>query len=96
MKVGTDILFSGVVKDVQERRDKNDNLYLSFILFDYSDEIILRVFKDDYVKFKPILENGQKVFVYAKVDGGFFGRSTDSRELRLQSISKLAGYFDQK
>ncbi|MGD9493646.1 MAG: DNA polymerase III subunit alpha [Bacteroidales bacterium] len=96
MKVGTDLLFSGVVKDLQERRDKNENLYSSFTLFDYSGEMSLRAFKDDYVKFKPILENGQKVFVYAKVDAGRFGRDPDSRELRLQNISKLAGYFDQK
>ncbi|MPM07331.1 DNA polymerase III subunit alpha [bioreactor metagenome] len=96
MKVGTDLLFSGVVKDLQERRDKNENLYSAFTLFDYSGDITLRAFKDDYTKFKPVLENGQKVFVHAKVDAGRFGRDPDSRELRLQSISKLAGYFDQK
>ncbi|HBG69241.1 MAG TPA: DNA polymerase III subunit alpha [Bacteroidales bacterium] len=96
MKVGTDLLFSGVVKDLQEKRDKNENMYSAFTLFDYSGEITLRAFKDDYIKYKSVLENGQKVFVHAKVDAGRFGRDPDSRELRLQSISKLAGYFDQK
>jgi len=94
MKVGTELLFSGVVKDLQDRRDKNEQLYASFVLFDYSGEILLRLFKDDYAKYRQTLDNGQKLFMYARVDAGRFGRDPDSREMRIQQIHKLAGCFD--
>ncbi len=90
----TDLLFAGVVKDYQDKYDKNNNKYASFLLFDYSGEMQFRLFKEDYEKYRPMLQNGQKLFVYGRIEAPRFAKDADARDLRIQSIRKLAGCFD--
>ncbi len=94
MDMGTEILFAGVVRDLQDRFDKNNNRFASFTLFDYSGELQVRLFKEDYEKYRPQLDNGLKVFVYARVEPPRFAKEPGAREMKIASIRKLAGCFD--
>ncbi|PKN96787.1 MAG: DNA polymerase III subunit alpha, partial [Chloroflexi bacterium HGW-Chloroflexi-5] len=94
MPFNTDVLFAGVVKDYQDRYDKNNNRYASFLLFDYSGEMQFRFFKEDYEKYRPMLQNGQKLYLYGKVEAPRFAKDPGARDLRIQQIRKLAGCFD--
>lgn len=92
---GSELLFAGVVKDLQDRFDKNNHRFCSFTLFDYSGEMQMRFFRDDYEKFRPMLEHGQKLFFYAKMEAPRFVREQGPKvEMKVASVRKLAGCFD--
>jgi DNA polymerase-3 subunit alpha len=53
--VGSTMTFSGILTDVQHKTSQNGNEWGSFTVVDYSDSHEFRIFKDDYLKFKPYL-----------------------------------------
>ena len=53
--VGSTMTFSGILTDVQHKTSQNGNEWGSFVVVDYSDSHEFRIFKDDYLKFKPYL-----------------------------------------
>ncbi|MBP8792171.1 MAG: DNA polymerase III subunit alpha [Lutibacter sp.] len=53
--IGTNLTFAGILTDVQHRTSQNGNKWASFTVVDYNDSYEFRIFKDDYLKFKPYL-----------------------------------------
>ncbi|MFA5297461.1 MAG: DNA polymerase III subunit alpha [Lutibacter sp.] len=53
--VGSTMTFSGILTDVQHKTSQNGNEWGSFVVVDYSDSHEFRIFKEDYLKFKPFL-----------------------------------------
>jgi DNA polymerase-3 subunit alpha len=43
------------LSDVQHKTSQNGNKWASFFVVDYNDSFEFRIFKDDYLKFKPYL-----------------------------------------
>jgi DNA polymerase-3 subunit alpha len=63
--INKEISFGGVVTAVQHNVGKNGNPYGRITIEDYSAQIQLTLFKEDYLKFKHFFEIG--LFVYLKV-----------------------------
>jgi DNA polymerase-3 subunit alpha len=53
--VGSNLTFAGILSDVQHKTSQNGNKWASFFVVDYNDSFEFRIFKDDYLKFKPYL-----------------------------------------
>jgi DNA polymerase-3 subunit alpha len=57
--VGASLTFSGILSNVQHRTSQNGNKWASFTIVDYNDSHEFRIFKDDYLKFKPYLVDNE-------------------------------------
>lgn len=83
--VNRELVFGGVVTDVQHRVSKNGKGWAAFTVEDYSDAFEFRIFGEDYLKFRHLLiPNG---FIYSKVliREGFVDRETQKKgEPRMQ------------
>ncbi|MBN2730174.1 MAG: DNA polymerase III subunit alpha [Bacteroidales bacterium] len=88
------VLFSGVIKNRQERYDKKGNKFLVFKLFDYSGEKDFMFFRDDYERFAGDIKDGSKLFFHAKVEPIKWGKNEGNPELKMQKIYPLAKLFD--
>ena len=53
--VGSNFTFAGILTDVQHRTSQNGNKWASFVVVDYNESYEFRIFKDDYLKFRPYL-----------------------------------------
>ena len=61
--LGRRIRFCGVVTNVQHRTNQKGEGFGSFILQDETGEMPVRLFKEKYLSFKPLLEDGATVMV---------------------------------
>ena len=64
--VGSNISFAGILTDVQHRISQNGNEWASFIVQDFEDSHEFRIFKEDYLNFKPYLS--ENAFRHIKVN----------------------------
>ncbi|MFT3904158.1 MAG: DNA polymerase III subunit alpha [Niabella sp.] len=74
----------GLVSDAQHRVAKSGNKYGSFVVEDYSGKQEIVLFKEDYLKFSPMLQFGATVYI----NGYFKPRyNSDEYEFKISSIS---------
>jgi DNA polymerase-3 subunit alpha len=83
--VNRELTVAGVITDVQHRVSKNGKGWALFTLEDYNDSYELRIFGEEYLKFRHFLMINSFVHVRAFVREGWVNRETGKKgEPRLQ------------
>lgn len=83
--VNKEIVFGGVVTDVQHRVSKQGKGWALFTVEDYTDSFQFRIFGEDYLKFRHFFVVNSFVFVRAFVKEGWVNRETQKKgEPRIQ------------
>lgn len=90
---GKEIAFAGTVLNVTHKVGKNGKPFGSFVVEDYVDFISLSLFSEDYLRFKHLLEEGQHVFIKARVEPRF--DNPDQLTLKVLHVSLLAEVIDK-
>jgi DNA polymerase-3 subunit alpha len=83
-----DFNIAGVITDVFERMGKNNKPYGSFTLEDYSGNIRVTMWSEDFLRYKHFLTVGQMLFIKGTMKPGF--RSPDQFEFKVNQIMLLA------
>jgi DNA polymerase-3 subunit alpha len=74
----------GLVSEAQHKISRQGNKYGNFIIEDYSGKTTLLLFSEDYMKFTPMLQQGNTVFII-----GFFKQryNRDEFEFKVLNVS---------
>ena len=89
-----DVFIAGIVSKVRHEIAKNGNPYGRFTIEDFDESIELALFKEDYLKFKHLLEDDRIVFI--KLRTALRYNTTDQFEPRIQRISLLSDVMDEQ
>ncbi len=84
---GREIRVGGMITASAHRVAKNGNEFGTFTLEDYSASFQFMLFRENYLKFKHLIETGRFVMVKGVVDKSFRG---DEFELRVNSMELLS------
>ncbi|WP_100611045.1 DNA polymerase III subunit alpha [Confluentibacter lentus] len=83
--VNRELVFGGVVTDVQHRVSKQGKGWASFTVEDYTDSFEFRIFGEEYLKFRHFLMKNNFVFVKTLIREGWVNKETGKMsEPRLQ------------
>ncbi|MCR8666884.1 DNA polymerase III subunit alpha [Aestuariibaculum sp. M13] len=83
--VNRELVFGGVVTDVQHRVSKQGKGWAMFTVEDYTDSYEFRIFGEEYLKFRHFLMHNNFVFVKTFVREGWVNKDTGKKsEPRLQ------------
>ncbi|WP_111308548.1 DNA polymerase III subunit alpha [Confluentibacter sediminis] len=83
--VNRELVFGGVVTDVQHRVSKQGKGWASFTVEDYTDSFEFRIFGEEYLKFRHFLMKNNFVFVKTLIREGWANKETGKMsEPRLQ------------
>ncbi|WP_242204006.1 DNA polymerase III subunit alpha [Aestuariivivens insulae] len=83
--VNRELVFGGVVTDVQHRVSKQGKGWALFTIEDYTDSYEFRIFGEEYLKFRHFLMNNNFVFVKTFVREGWVNKDTGKKsDPRLQ------------
>ncbi|MEL0454906.1 DNA polymerase III subunit alpha [Flavobacteriaceae bacterium SZ-1-7] len=74
--VNRELVFGGVVTDVQHRVSKQGKGWALFTIEDYNDSFEFRIFGEEYLKFRHFLLKNNFVFVKAFVREGWINKET--------------------
>ena len=74
---GRQFRLMGLVSEAQHKIAKNGNKYGNFIIEDYSGKTEITLFREDYLKFSPLLQQGSSVVIT-----GYFKLSYNQDEYR--------------
>jgi len=83
-----EINIAGIVTDSFEKMGKNGKPYGNFTLEDYSGNIKITMWSEDFLRFKHFLNHGQMLFVKGMMKPRF--NSSDQFEFKVNSIMLLA------
>ncbi len=83
-----DLNIAGVITDVFERMGKNNKPYGSFTLEDYSGNIRITMWSEDFLRYKHFLTVGQMLYIKGTMRPGF--RSPDQFEFKVNQMMLLA------
>jgi DNA polymerase-3 subunit alpha len=83
--VNRELVFGGVVTDVQHRVSKQGKGWAMFTVEDYTDSFEFRIFGEEYLKFRHFLMQNNFVFVKSFIREGWINKETGKKsEPRLQ------------
>ncbi|NJB71085.1 DNA polymerase-3 subunit alpha [Saonia flava] len=83
--VNRELVFAGVITDVQHRISKNGKGWALFTLEDYTDSFEFRIFGEEYLKFRHFLMINSFAFIKVFVREGWTNRETGKKgDPRLQ------------
>jgi DNA polymerase-3 subunit alpha len=91
---GKEFSFAGTVLNVVHKTTKTGKPFGSFTVEDYTDFISLTLFSEDYLRFKHLLEEGQHVFLKARVEPRF--DNPDQLTVKVLGISLLSEAMDKQ
>ena len=77
--VNRELVFGGVVTDVQHRVSKQGKGWALFTIEDYTDSFEFRIFGEEYLKFRHFLLKNSFVFVKSFVRDGWINKSTGKK-----------------
>ena len=83
--VNRELVFGGVVTDVQHRVSKQGKGWAMFTIEDYTDSFEFRIFGEEYLKFRHFLMQNNFVFVKSFIRDGWVNKDTGKKsDPRLQ------------
>ncbi len=82
--VGANLVFAGIITDVQHRVSKSGKGWASFFIEDYSDSFEFRIFGEDYLKFKHFLVPNSFLFIRTTVQKGWVNKEGVQGDARLK------------
>lgn len=77
--VNRELSFAGVITDVQHKVSRNGKGWATFTIEDYSDAVELRIFGEEYLKFRHFLMINSFVFIKAFIREGWINRETGKK-----------------
>jgi len=83
---GREVRVGGIVSDVRHRTSRKGALFASFTLEDFNDSYTFYLFSRDYLKFKPMLEQGWFLYLSGIVQNR---RNSEELELKITNIEHL-------
>ena len=89
---GREIKIGGIVSDVQHRTSKKGNPFGQFTLEDFNDNYTFYLFGQDYLKFKPMLEQGWFLYLSGIVQNRW---NSEELELKITNIDHLSEIRDK-
>jgi DNA polymerase-3 subunit alpha len=95
--VNRELVFGGVVSDIQHRVSKQGKGWATFIIEDYTDSYEFRIFGEEYLRFRHFLMKNNFVFVKAYVKEGWTNRDTGKKgdpRLQFNSFQLLHDVMD--
>ena len=90
---GKELLFAGIVIEANHKTGKTGKKFASFMVEDYYNFINLTVFSEEYLKWKHFLEEGQYLFIKARVEGRF--DNPDQLVIRVNNIMLLSEVMEK-
>lgn len=92
LKSRSQLLLAGMVNKARHMVGKQGQGWGVFELEDYQSSMEFRLFRDDYQKFKHLLEDGMAVFIKAKWQKGWNG---GEEELKIVEMRMLGGIAEE-
>ncbi len=77
--VNRELSLAGVITDVQHKVSRNGKGWASFTIEDYSEAIEMRIFGEEYLKFRHFLMINSFVFIKAFIREGWINRDTGKK-----------------
>lgn len=90
---GKEVTFAGIIIETNHKIGKTGKQYGSFVIEDYYNFINLTVFSEEYLKWKHLLDEGQYVFIRARVEPRF--DHPDQLVVRVNSMILLSEAMDK-
>ncbi|MFP4471226.1 MAG: OB-fold nucleic acid binding domain-containing protein, partial [Bacteroidales bacterium] len=91
---GRGLIFGGMVVATQHRYTKDNKPWGTFTIEDFDDTTELRLFSEDYLKFKHFLTEGFFLLIYARVQQRF--RSEEDFEVKIHEIKLLPEVLEKQ
>ncbi len=88
------IVFGGMVTSAEDKMTQKNNPYGIFTIEDFEDSIELRLFSEDYLKFKHFLTEGFFLLINARVQQRY--NSDSQYELKINNIMLLAEVLNRE
>ncbi len=86
--INKELIFGGVITEVQHRVSKNGKGWASFIIEDYSDSFEFRIFGEEYLKFRHFLIPNGFLFCRVFTKEGWVNKNTGEKtDTRIQFTS---------
>jgi len=85
---GKEINFGGIVIEATNKIGKTGKPFGSFVIEDYYNFITLSVFSEDYLRWKHLLEEGQYIFIKARIESRY--DNPDQLVIRINNILLLS------
>ncbi|MFY0630514.1 MAG: DNA polymerase III subunit alpha [Flavobacteriaceae bacterium] len=82
--VGSNLVFAGIITDVQHRISKAGKGWASFFVEDYSDSFEFRIFGEDYLKFKHFFVPNSFLFIRTTIQKGWVNKDGVEGDARLK------------
>ena len=90
---GKEVTFAGIVIEANHKIGKTGKPYGSFVVEDYFNFISLTMFSEEYLKWKHMLEEGQYVFLKARIEPRF--DSPDQMAIRVNQVILLSEVMEK-
>ena len=90
---GKEVTFAGIVIEAHHKFGKTGKPYGSFVVEDYFNFISLTMFSEEYLKWKHMLEEGQYVFIKARIESRF--DSPDQMSIRINQVILLSEVMEK-
>ncbi len=90
---GKEVTFAGIIIETNHKIGKTGKPYGSFVIEDYYNFLTLTVFSEEYLKWKHLLDEGQYVFIKARVEPRF--DNPDQLVVRVNSMILLSEAMDK-
>jgi len=90
--INKEIIFGGVISEVQHRVAKNGNDWAMFTVEDYTDAFTFRIFGEEYLRYRHLLIPNGFIFARVFVKDGFTNRETGKKSdprMQFSSIQML-------
>ena len=88
------LVFGGMVASVTHRFTKDDKPWGTFVLEDFDETFELRLFSEEYLKYKYFLTEGFFLLIYARVEQRF--RNEEEFQVRITDIRLLPEIIDRQ
>jgi DNA polymerase-3 subunit alpha len=88
------LVFGGMVASVTHRFTKDDKPWGTFMIEDFDDTFELRLFSEEYLKYKYFLTEGFFLLIYARVEQRF--RNEGEFQVRITDIRLLPDILDRQ
>ncbi|NCA86102.1 MAG: DNA polymerase III subunit alpha [Clostridia bacterium] len=88
------LVFGGMVASVTHRFTKDDKPWGTFVIEDFDDTIELRLFSEEYLKYKYFLTEGFFLLVYARIERRF--RNEEELQIRITDLKLLPEILDRQ
>jgi DNA polymerase-3 subunit alpha len=90
---GKEISFAGIIIESQHKVGKTGKPFGSFVVEDYYNFIGLTVFSEDFLKWRHLLDEGQYVYIRARVESRF--DNPDQLAVRVNQVMLLAEVLEK-